>query len=137
MTGKPKAPKDPAVENRTVKAEAAAKATQLKREAEEKKRYQQATVENARRERDALLTKNEVRTPEHMLAICGSGTMLEKNDPQVTAFGLVLDQLERKCTNSRVQIGDITVTAWQLLKSRHRDDPVGSHHESGTLHPCP
>lgn len=61
-----------------------------------------------------IATKNE--TVEYKLATLYAGNWIEKDDITVYEFKELLDKLEKKTVNSRIDISDITVTAQRILK---------------------
>lgn len=58
----------------------------------------------------------ENETVEYKLATLYVGSPVEKDDVTVYQFKELLDKLEKKTVNSRIDIADIAVTAQRLLK---------------------
>ena len=58
----------------------------------------------------------ENETVEYKLATLYAGSPVEKDDLTVYQFKELLDKLEKKTVNSRIDIADIAVTAQRLLK---------------------
>jgi hypothetical protein len=87
-------------------------------------------------------------SPEWELAIVNAGAQLPSDHPTVGEFGVLLDRLEEKVSNSRPEIVEICITAYLWRKERgHLDtlleftnsideriaDPVGSPLEMETI----
>ncbi|MCE5322108.1 hypothetical protein LLG46_02205 [bacterium] len=64
-------------------------------------------------------------TIEHKMAVIQAQGSVSDNDPLVKQFADHLDSLERKTTQSRKKIADITVVAWQdIHKNTNIDDSL-------------
>lgn len=60
----------------------------------------------------------EEYTVEYKLATLYSGSPIEEDDVTVYQFKNLLNSLEKKTINSRINIADITVTTQRLLKEK-------------------
>ena len=62
-------------------------------------------------------TNNLPDSVEYKMATIDNG-FIDKEDPIINNYKILLDSLEKKTINSRIDISDITVTAQRLLKER-------------------
>ena len=60
-------------------------------------------------------TNNLPDSVEYKMATIDNG-FIDKEDPIINNYKILLDSLEKKTINSRIDISDITVTAQRLLK---------------------
>jgi hypothetical protein len=72
----------------------------------------------------AIDTPEPTRNPtpeksmEYILASLDKGHPLEEGDPSINRYRYLLDSLENKTTNTRQQIGDMTVTMKQSARNK-------------------
>ena len=85
------------------------------------------TIESLEKVREENNSKETLKTNnsssdsvEYKMATIDNG-YIDKNDSKISNYKLLLDSLEEKTINGRIDISDITVTAQRLLRERGID----------------
>lgn len=66
----------------------------------------------------SMTTPTEKMSIEWQLAVVNAENRIPENHPSVLEFAGLLDSLERKCSNSRSEIAEVSMTAHAFLKER-------------------
>jgi len=78
------------------------------------------TIASLEAQREAQMNEESPETfesVEYKMATIDYG-YIGKNDPRISEYRILLDRLEEKTFNSRINISDITVTAQRLLNEK-------------------
>lgn len=60
----------------------------------------------------------EYKTPEHILAALEKGMEVGNDDPSVSRFRMLLNDISAKCVNDREEISETTIEIQEILEQR-------------------
>jgi len=72
----------------------------------------------------ALSTNTFAADVAHNMAIVNAGRNIPKDDPSVRRFGYLLSLLDQCFGETQVEVGDMTVTSWEILRKDKLATPL-------------